>query len=651
MKSEFFIFWIVKIFGALIRLLPLSAALWLGRAIGTLGYFFDYRHKALAYANLKIAFARQKKTSEIKRILRKLFQNYGQNFIELLRLPKIDPHKYITLQGKEHVDEALKQNKGLILLAMHFGSWELSSFMNKLLDHRYRVIVNPQKRHQRLNELLNSYRKKAGASLAEPGSGTRDFIKALKNNEIVGMVADQGGKTGNLVKFFGKDAAMSLGAIKMGLKLGVPICFCTIARDSKPDHHALKILPPLELNASGDKNKDITKNLNKVVVEMEKAIVQHPSEYMWFYKIWKYSKESTIVVLSDGKFGHLNQARAFAEQVKKALAERLIKSTIEVIDVEFKDPAKKAMFAALSFATHEKTSQGRLRYLKWFLKRKSFLEVMSVKGDFVVSCGSSIAGVNYFLSQDYQAKSIVLQKPGILSFNRFDLVLLPNHDAKEFYKNKDNVVFTKLTPNLVDQQYLEHQTSRLIAKFPELDHRKKPTIGVMIGGESKNHFISNIQVESILQQAKEVVFKHDGSLVVTTSRRTQKSVEKIVKAELSDGNLCPFLIIATENNVPEAVGGILGMSDIIVISSDSISMISEAVSSGKTVIVFNAEKRKLNYKGKHEVFVKNLSEGGHLIEARTYDLGCVLDNVIEKNIKTEPVFDQGVLFEAAQKII
>ncbi|MDD3375404.1 MAG: ELM1/GtrOC1 family putative glycosyltransferase [Candidatus Omnitrophica bacterium] len=651
MKNESFIFWIIKIFSTIVRRLPVSVALWLGRVIGTIGYLADHRHRTLAYANLKIAFARQKKTKEIKRILKKVFQNYAQNFVELLRLPEIDPHQYITLEGKEHVDESLKKNKGLILLAMHFGSWELCNFMSKLLGYRYRVVVNPQKRYQRLNDLLNSYRQQAGASLVEPGSGTRDFVKALRNNEIVGMVVDQGGRTGSLVKFFGREASMSIGAIKMALKLGVPVCFCTLVRDQKRAHHKLKIFSPLELESSGDREKDITRSLDKVVGYMEQAIAKDPSEYMWFYKIWKYSKESTIVVLSDQKFGHLNQSRAFAEQIKTALSERAIKCHIEVIDVEFKDEAKRTMFAALSFATNEKISQGRLRYLKWFLKRKSFLEVMSVKGDFVISCGSSLAGVNYFLSQDYHAKSIVLQKPGILSLNRFDLVLLPKHDARESFEHKKNVIFTSLTPNLVDQNYLQDQTNRLIAKFPRLQSQKNPSIGLMIGGESKNHFISNIQVESIIDQVKEVVEKHQGWILVTTSRRTQKDVEETVKRKLSNFALCPFLIIATENNVPEAVGGILGISDIVIISSDSISMISEAVSSGKTVIVFDAENKKTNCKGKHEVFVENLFKQEHVLRAKTHEIGQVLNNVIEKNITTKPICDQQILLEAARQII
>ena len=42
----------------------------------------------------------------------------------------------------------------------------------------------------------------------------------------------------------------------------------------------------------------------------------------------------------------------------------------------------------------------------------------------------------------------------------------------------------------------------------------------------------------------------------------------------------------------EAMGGIVGLSDILIVSGESISMISEAASSGKNTIVFPLQKRK-----------------------------------------------------------
>jgi len=634
----------------MIRLLPMSGALFVGRMIGVLGYCFDHRHRSLAYANLKVAFAREKKTGEIKRICRKVFENYGQNLIELVRLPKIDPHKYIKVEGREHVEQALLRGKGVIFLAMHFGSWELCNFIPRLFNHPYKVVVNPQKRYSKLDDLLNSYRQQAGAGLLNPGAGMREFVRSLKNNEMVGMVVDQGGKTGSLVKFFGRDASMSIGAIKMGVKLDVAVCFCILTREQGP-YHRLVISPPLEFRKDGALDTNISRNLDGVVRTMEHNIRQHPSEYMWFYKIWKYSKESTIVILNDKKMGHLHQSIAVAQSVKEALGERGISVRIEVIDIEFKDRMREKVFAGISFASHRRVSQGRLRYLKWFLQRKSFLEVMSVKGDFVISCGSSVAGVNYFLSQDYRAKSIVIQKPGILNLNRFDLVVLPEHDKGPFAPKSKRILYTKITPNLITPVYVQEQARSLSLKFSQLQHKAPVTIGIFWGGDSKKFIISPALAKQIMEQLKEIVTVLNGQLLLTTSRRTSPEAEAVIKESLKNFSRCPFSVFPKEHNVPEAVGGILGLSNIVIVSSDSISMVSEAVSSGKTVIVFKPESRIADQISKHDLFVYHLKTDGHVFVVEPQDLGNFILRIVKEHLATTPIQHQEFILNAAREII
>ena len=221
------IYFSVRLFGLIIRILPTSWALAVGRFIGLMAYTFDVKRKTQVYANLKVAFAESKFPREIKRISKDCFQRYGQNLIELFRLPLITtPESFrdtVEIEGKEHIQEALKLGKGVILLAMHFGSWEIASFSFAKLGHPYKVIVKPQKKYSRMDELLNSYRTCGGQVVLSRGMGTRDLLKSLKNNEIIGMVVDQGGRDGALVPFFGRKASMSDGALRIGLRHGMRV--------------------------------------------------------------------------------------------------------------------------------------------------------------------------------------------------------------------------------------------------------------------------------------------------------------------------------------------------------------------------------------------------------------------------------------------
>ena len=652
---EHFYYLSLKIFGFFVRLLPVHAALALGRLIGVVVYYFDIRHKQLASANLKVAFSRSKSQNEIKRITKKFFQNYGQNLIEFFRLPLMNREKFdqlIPMEGREHITAALKKNKGVILLAMHFGSWELASLSCAMMEHPYKVIVNPQKRHSKLDELLNSYRACSGNIVLSRGFGTREMVKSLQNNEIIGLVVDQGGRDGVLVPFFDRQASMSVGAIRLGLKFDVPICFSIIIRE-KGHYHRLVIHPPLELVNTGDTEQDILANLKKIVAIMEGYIKQYPAEYMWFYKIWKYSKESTIVVLDDGRTGHLRQSQAIANILQSALIDRGIQSTTTIVKIAFKNKLLGRLMSVFSILANAFILQGRLEMMKLFLTEESFKAVMFSKADFIVSCGSAMAGVNYLLSTDQQAKSVVILKPGLLNYKRFDLVLLPQHDQPKTASVRNNIVMTRGAPNLITGEYLREQSELLLKRFSHLKFTQRLKIGILFGGDTKEYILPEKQVKIIINQVREVAQQANADLLITTSRRTSAAIESLLLREVKKHPSCALLILANRQDVPEAVGGILGLSDMVIVSGDSISMVSEAASSGKNTIVFSAAKRDkfLQRSFKHDRFIEQLNAQGYIISTDVKNIGRTIYNVAKNKMRTNRLDDHTTILEAIRLLI
>jgi len=645
----------VRIFGLFLRCLPASVAAWIGRRIGSLAYYFDIKHKSRAHANLKIAFAHSKSPNEIKRITKALFRNYGQNLIELFRLPLLTPERFrefVTVEGKENVTDALKKGKGVIMLAMHFGSWELASLTCVRVGFPYKVFVKPQKKYSRLDELLNSYRTGGGSEILERGSGTRDFVRSLKKNQVIGMVVDQGGRDGILVPFLNRRATMSVGAIRMGLKLGVPICFSVIFRENG-SHHKMIVQKPFELVNTGNLEEDVITNLKKVTKVMESYIYQYPAEYMWFYKIWKYSDEAQITILSDGKVGHLRQSQSVARLTAQALKERKIKADTKIITIKFKNGMMARLFSVISTIMHPIFYQGRLESLKWFLTEESFRQAATIKTNFIVSCGSSIAGVNNLLSKDSDAKSIVILKPGLMSYRRFDLVVLPQHDEPRGHRNADRLVITRAAPNIITKEYLENQSNLLLNRYSHLKDNHKPKIGLLLGGDAKNVFISDRQVVLVIRQLKEVIKDINMDVLITTSRRTPQRLENLFIKELKKHPSCPLMILANRENVPEAVGGIMGLSELLIVSGDSISMVSEAASSGKTTIVFQPESRAkfLKEPNKYRAFAERLASEGHVFSTDVQKLGQAVYDIAKGKIQTKAIDDNKVIFNAVRNVI
>ncbi len=647
-------YWAVKAFGAFIRLLPLKAALRIGKFIGTVAYYVDGRHREIAYSNIKTAFAKEKTPAEIKQITKETFQNFGRNLMELLRLPLMNLEKFrelVDIEGQENLPNALKQGKGAILLAMHFGSWEMANLLSATLGHPYKVLVKPQSKYSRLDDLLNSYRQCGGSVVLERGMGTRGFLKSLKDNEIVALVVDQGGRDGVLVPFFGREASMSVGAVRVGLKMGVPICFAVITRIGETRHRMI-INEPLTLVETGDAQADLAANLQKIAGLMEKYIKAWPAEYMWFYKIWKYSKESVISVITDGKTGHLRQSEAVAGLLRSALAERGVTTQLPILSVRFKSTFREKLFTVTCLIADLFGRRGRLSLLKFCLTPESFSQLLSINSDFIISTGSSIAAVNYLLSKEHDAKSIIVLKPGILSLKRFNLVLMPSHDGVT-KRWPENVVVTHGAPNLIMDSYLREQMEGLFKRYSRLKSGDNLSIGILLGGDTKDFVLTEQRIRVMLHQVMEIAEEAQADILLTTSRRTSAKIENLVMRELKKYNRCKFLIIANREPVPEAVGGILGLCDVVIVSGDSISMISEAASSGKKVIVFPVDHNKgLDFaKTKHGRFLDKLNSEGYVLSSDVKNIKDSLYKLIKNKVQTKRLNDNLVVSEGLKRLI
>jgi len=648
-----FQFVIVKSAAKLFMFLPMTFSLWLGRCLGWMGYYLLSKKRKVVYANLKTVFAQDHSPSQIRALSRDVFINFVQSIVELLCLPKIKRMglgQLVYLKNKENIDEALSRGKGLIFLAIHSGSWELASIVGSETGAVYHVVANDQSKLPQLDKMLNEYRTIVGANVITPGVATKEIIRAMQRNEIVSLVLDQGGKTGLVVPFLGKTASMSTGAIRLALKYGCAVCPVWIERLDN-GKQSLRVSPALSLEVTGDAEKDIRVNVLKAVHYFEHLLREHPVEYMWFYKVFKYSNQAKIVILDDGRTGHLRQSQALARQLSINLKKKGKISEENIITLRWRSPGAISMFSFYAFAAQYLSFLKREDCLKLFLTDDSFNELMKYKADFVVSCGSQAAGVNFILSQNHQAKSISILTPGLLSKERFNVVVLPEHD-KPRAPRRARLITTKVSPNLINTDYLKDQGEGLLRHFSHLKSSVRTKFGVLIGGDTSGVKFDEAQIRELLGQIKDAALHYNADILLTTSRRTPPAIEQIISKELKNFERCPLCIIANHRNIPEAVGGILDLSDLLIVSGESISMVSEALSSGKRTIVFSPHgKYGEKPRDKYEDFVLKLNDQGYLMISSVYDLKAKITQLLNRKITLKTLDDQGVIQSGLEAII
>jgi mitochondrial fission protein ELM1 len=167
--------------------------------------------------------------------------------------------------------------------------------------------------------------------------------------------------------------------------------------------------------------------------------------------------------------------------------------------------------------------------------------------------------------------------------HRFDLVIIPEHDGLR----GDNVVVTKTALNRVTKRSLD-EAGRVFKE--RMSHLPRPLIAVLVGGPSKNLECSPETMRRLADQLMMAASRCGGSLAVTTSRRTGAQNEMALRQGLEG---IPQFFWDGKGENPYL--GILALADAIVVTSDSVSMVSEACATGKPVHVFSLgeEPKKL----------------------------------------------------------
>jgi mitochondrial fission protein ELM1 len=404
---------------------------------------------------------------------------------------------------------------------------------------------------------------------------------------------------------------------------------------------------PLEISVTGDLETDVRDNLQRLISHYEGLIRKYPEEYLWTYKVWKYGRQKDILILSDGRPGHLRQSEAVGNIISRIYSEKGIKSDISILKIEFKSRlASKLLGISCSFAG-KYNCQGCLWCLRHALTETSYKKLIAAKPDIVISAGSSLAPINYIIGRQNLAKSIVLMRPGYLSARRFDLVVMPYHDRRILHKN---VVITQGALNLIDAEYLKKQSREFMDSLSSKDvpdYFLHEPIGLLVGGNSKGFILSPDAFREVTKQLKAALSCINNDILITTSRRTSAEIEDLLEKEFTGYPLCKKLIIANKENPPFAVGGIMGLAWLLVISPESISMISEAVTSGRQVLVIDLP----GLSKKHRRFLDNFAREKYIFLVKPEGLAEAVQNARRIKTPARILNDNEVVKEALKKTL
>ena len=274
----------------LFRLLPLALGIRIGSALGSAAYFLLPRERNRALDHLAIAFPLERPVAARKRIARRSFQNLGKSVVELVNFSRLkkDLDRWITLEGREFLDETLAKGQGLIWITGHLGNWELMACYMAYKGYPFRVVAR-EVYEERFNRLLLDFRREAAVRVIlrdSPAAG-RQMLKALRRGEVIGMLIDQDTQVkGVMAEFSGRKANTPAGAAILARRRAIPVLAGFIHRvDGR--RHRIVIHPPIEIVETDDMDRDIIANTERFNKLLEQEIREDPEGWVWMHRRWR----------------------------------------------------------------------------------------------------------------------------------------------------------------------------------------------------------------------------------------------------------------------------------------------------------------------------------------------------------------------------
>jgi len=211
--------------------------------------------------------------------------------------------------------------------------------------------------------------------------------------------------------------------------------------------------------------------------------------------------------------------------------------------------------------------------------------------DVVICAGRRLSPVALNIKKRSKGKTFVINiMDPDFNFDKFDVILLPEHDnlSKRRLKNK-NIITTVGSLNRVNLNKVAEEAKKWNEFFVDYN---RPLVSLIIGGDTKDRSYNPKEFGLMINNLSKLVNKISGTLLLTTSRRTSDACNEEIRKNIN----CDYYLYdwkwendkrnIKKNSLGNPYYAMLGVSDFLIVTADSMSMISECCSTGRPTYIY-----------------------------------------------------------------
>jgi len=242
--------------------------------------------------NLSAAFGKDLTQRELDGIERDCYAEYGRIVSEIIASDRILRRKEENFEivGLPILEEAIRGNKGLLLLTGHMGNFIVGAHCMQAMGFRMSVVAK-RVANEYMNREIGKVYGRGAAVISVRGfkndpQGGLKLYRGLKRGDVVNALIDQdAGPEGFRTVFFGLPTYLPPGPARFAHRAGVAVTTGFATREG--GRIRIEIQPPIDYSSAGSPEEAEKIILDEYSRRLEETVRKCPEQYFWFHKKWK----------------------------------------------------------------------------------------------------------------------------------------------------------------------------------------------------------------------------------------------------------------------------------------------------------------------------------------------------------------------------
>jgi KDO2-lipid IV(A) lauroyltransferase len=270
--------------------LSLRSLYGIANIVGTGAYYFRHEARRDVTDNMRRVMGPNASNREVRRAAREVFRNATRYYADLLHVPRLDPETFyreqLDLEGEEYLRDAQESGRGAVVVSAHFGSPEMAVQGLAAAGFSIYALTEPLD-PPAMSDFIHWLRSRHGHIYRTISFGSiKEAIQRLKHGGLVAVLFDRDvAGTGVPMQFCGAETRIPLGAIELALRTGADIIPAWAWRIDDFRFHA-RIGPPLEIVHTGDFDRDVRANAERLLALFEGHLRAYPGQWAVLERIW-----------------------------------------------------------------------------------------------------------------------------------------------------------------------------------------------------------------------------------------------------------------------------------------------------------------------------------------------------------------------------